>query len=56
MLGLCTGGLRDHRQITDAWLLTLVMRNQSKLVSFDGGIAQLLATVQERERYLHLPA
>ena len=56
VLGLCTGGLRGHRQITDAWLLTLAMRNQSKLVSFDGGIAQLLATAQERERYLHLPA
>ena len=56
MLGSCTGGLRGHRQITDAWLLTLAMRNQVKLVTFDGGIAQLLATTEERAQHLHLPA
>lgn len=56
VLGSCTGGLRGHRQITDAWLLTLAMRNQVKLVTFDGTIAQLLATSEERQQHLHLPA
>lgn len=56
VLGCCTGGLRGHRQITDAWLLTLAVRNEARLVTFDSGIAQLLATAAERERHLHLPA
>jgi uncharacterized protein len=56
VLGSCTGGVRGHRQITDAWLLTLAMRHRVKLVTFDSGIAQLLATVEEREQHLHLPA
>lgn len=55
VLGSCTGGLRGHRQITDAWLLTRAMRNQVKLVTFDGTIA-LLATTEERQQHLHLPA
>lgn len=56
VLGCCTGGLRGHRQITDAWLLTLAVRNEARLVTFDSGIAQLLATAAERERHFHLPA
>ena len=56
VLGACTGGLRGHRQITDAWLLTLAMHNRVKLVTFDSGIAQLLATAGERAQHLHLPA
>ena len=50
VLGCCTGGLFGHRQITDAWLLTLAVRNGVKLVSFDSGIAQLFASAAERER------
>ena len=56
VLGCCTGGLRGHRQVTDAWLLTLAVRNEVKLVTFDGGIARLLATANEREQHLHQPA
>ncbi len=56
VLGCCSGGLRGHRQITDAWLVTLAMRHNVKLVTFDGGIGQLFATEAERERHLHKPA
>ncbi|MEJ8846632.1 TA system VapC family ribonuclease toxin [Variovorax rhizosphaerae] len=56
VLGHCTGGVRGHRQITDAWLLTLAARNGVKLLTFDTAISQLLATVVERERYLSVPA
>lgn len=55
VVGCCTGGLLGHRQITDAYLLTSAVRNGVKLVSFDGGVAQLLATPAERERHLHRP-
>jgi uncharacterized protein len=55
MLGVCTGGLRGHRQITDAWLLTLAIRHRVRLVTFDTGPAQLLATAEERAQHLHLP-
>ena len=55
VLGCCTGGLLGHRQITDAYLLTLAVRHGAKLVTFDGGIGQLLATAPERERHLQLP-
>ncbi|MET0544564.1 MAG: TA system VapC family ribonuclease toxin [Variovorax sp.] len=56
VLGTCTGGVRGHRQVTDAWLLTLAARNKAKFVTFDGGIAQLLASPAEREHLLSLPA
>lgn len=55
VVGSCTGGLLGHRQVTDAYLLTLAVRNGLKLVTFDGGIGQLLATEPERVRYLHRP-
>ena len=55
VLGCCTGGLRGHRQITDAWLLTLAMRHGARLLTFDGGIAQLLATAPERQRHIKIP-
>jgi uncharacterized protein len=48
----CTGGILGHRQITDAWLLTAAIRNRMKLLTFDGGIAHLLASAQERSKYL----
>ncbi len=52
VLGCCTGGLFGHRQVTDAYLLATAVRHGSKLLTFDTGIAQLLATDQERERLL----
>lgn len=55
VLGCCTGGLRGHRQITDAWLLTLATRHGARLLTFDGVIAQLLATVAERQRHIKIP-
>ena len=48
----CSGGILGHRQITDAWLLTAAMRNKMKLLTFDSGIAQLLASPQERSKNL----
>ena len=48
----CTGGLFGHRQITDAWLLTTAARSNHSLVTFDQGIASLLASPKERQRYL----
>lgn len=49
---VCTGGLLGHRQVTDAWLLATAVHHQCKLVTFDRGIQQLLAT--PRERLAHL--
>ena len=52
VLGCCTGGLFGHRQITDAYLLACAARHNARLLTFDAGIAQLLATEPERERLL----
>ena len=52
VLGCCTGGLLGHRQITDAYLLTTAARHHARLVTFDSGIRQLLATEPEREQLL----
>ena len=52
VLGACTGGLMGHRQITDAYLLTLAIQHQRRLLTFDQGISQLLATPAERSRHL----
>lgn len=52
VLAACTGGILGHRQITDAWLLTAAIRNGMKLITFDSGIAQLLANTQERARHV----
>ena len=49
---LCTGGLMGHRQVTDAYLLALAVKRKCKLVTFDSGLKQLLAT--ERERNVHI--
>jgi len=48
----CTGGLLGHRQITDAWLLATAMRHAARLVTFDKGVASLLATQAERADHL----
>ena len=50
----CTGGLLGHRQITDAWLLATAIRHKTKLVTFDAGIASLLATPAELTTHLTL--
>ncbi len=52
VMGCCTGGLFGHRQITDAYLLTAASRHGARLVTFDTGIASLLATDTEREQLL----
>lgn len=54
VLRCCTGGLYGHRQVTDAYLLTLAARSQTRLVTFDSGIEQLLATADERKRHLRV--
>ena len=54
VLGCCSGGLLGHRQITDAYLLTTAARHHARLVTFDSGIRQLLATEPEREQLLHI--
>jgi uncharacterized protein len=54
VLGCCTGGLFGHRQITDAYLLTQAIRSGARLLTFDGGIVQLLATVEERKQHLRV--
>lgn len=43
-----------HRQVTDAYLLTLAIRSGTRLITFDGGIGQLLATPAERQRHLRV--
>ena len=52
VLGCCTGGLLGHRQITDAYLIATAARHQARLVTFDRGLSNLLATEPERERLL----
>jgi toxin-antitoxin system PIN domain toxin len=54
VLGCCTGGLLGHRQITDAYLLATAARHHARLLTFDSGIRQLLATEPEREQLLHI--
>jgi uncharacterized protein len=48
VISICTGGLVGHRQVTNAYLLALAIKNRYKLVTFDSGIKQLLATEKER--------
>ena len=47
---VCSGGLVGHRQVTDAWLLTIAVKSHAKLVTFDEGLESLLATPSERSR------
>ena len=55
VLEVCTGGLWGHRQVTDAWLLGTAVRHRCRLLTFDTGIAALLATDKERKAHLALP-
>jgi toxin-antitoxin system PIN domain toxin len=54
VLGCCTGGVVGHRQVTDAWLLTLAVRRAMKLLTLDRGVPSLLATDAERARHITL--
>jgi toxin-antitoxin system PIN domain toxin len=54
VLRTCTGGILGHRQITDAWLLTSAIRSKLKLLTFDGGVGQLLRSAVERDRHICL--
>ncbi len=56
VLGVCSGGVVGHRQITDAYLLTAAARQQMKLLTFDSGVRQLLATEAERQQHIDLLA
>ncbi len=50
----CTGGVVGHRQVADAYLLTAAIRAGHKLLTFDRGVRQLLATEDERKRHVLL--
>ena len=47
VLTCCIGGVVGHRQVTDGYLPTAAVRAGMKLLTFDQGIAQLLATDAE---------
>ena len=51
---LCTGSVVGHRQVTDAYLLTAAIRAKMKLLTFDAGIATLLASGAERSAHITL--
>lgn len=52
VLSHCTGGVVGHRQVTDAWLITIANLHGAKLVTFDQRMTTLLATEIERDRDL----
>lgn len=54
VVAACTGGLMGHRQVTDAYLLALAIRNECKLATFDSGVTQLLASERERQTHLEI--
>lgn len=54
VLNHCTGGVVGHRQIADAWLITLANKHGARLVTFDRRMRSLLATEAERSRDLLL--
>ena len=52
VLQVCSAGIWGHRQVTDAWLLCAAVHHGVRLVTFDAGVSQLLATPAERERHV----
>ena len=53
-LRVCTGGIVGHRQVTDAYLLTAAMRAGMKLLTFDSGVRNLLASDGERASHIEV--
>ena len=51
-LRVCTGGIVGHRQVTGAYLLTAALCAGMKLLTFDSGVAALLASDAERKAHL----
>jgi predicted nucleic acid-binding protein len=43
-----------HRQVTDAYLLSLAQNQKGKLATFDGGIAELIPAIKERHQHITL--
>ncbi len=43
-----------HRQVTDAYLLSLAQHHKGKLATFDGGIAELIPGIKERHQHITL--
>jgi predicted nucleic acid-binding protein len=43
-----------HRQVTDAYLLSLAQHHRGKLATFDGGIAELIPAIEERHQHITL--
>ncbi|MDN5862527.1 MAG: VapC toxin family PIN domain ribonuclease [Salinisphaera sp.] len=43
-----------HRQITDAYLLSLAQQHGGKLATLDGGISELIAKREERAQWVEL--
>ena len=41
-----------HRQVTDAYLLSLAKFNKGKLATFDNGVAELIQASEERSRHI----
>ncbi len=54
VLQACTAGIVGHRQITDGWLLTAAVRAGARLLTFDSGVATLLASNAERGAHITL--
>lgn len=54
VLAFCSGGVVGHRQVTDAYLLTAAARNGMKLLTFDSGLATLLASAAERSAHIEV--
>lgn len=46
--------LVGHRQVTDAYLLTLAQHYKGKLATLDGGVSQLISDPRERSLYVTL--
>jgi predicted nucleic acid-binding protein len=41
-----------HRQVTDAYLLSLAQHHKGKLATFDNGIAELIQANKERHQHI----
>lgn len=46
--------LVGHRQVTDAYLLSLVQHRKGRLATFDRGLPELVAKREERERWVEV--